>query len=154
MQLSTILLALTTSLLTTAAPTSNTKRACTTTFPTALTSIHLAKNPAINIAQDLSFTVPAGAVGPCSLVATFPAGYAIASSGQTQVNVIDVNGPAPGSIVGTVTFASSATAPTFTTINSFACRASMQYRLALAGTQGAVDFAEGNGAGVALTYNC
>ncbi|KAK3327369.1 hypothetical protein B0T19DRAFT_161376 [Cercophora scortea] len=156
MHFSTLVLGALTSTLVAAAPAShtNTKRACTVTFPTNTATIHLAKNPAINIFQDLAFTVPTGAGGPCSLVATFPAGYPIAASGQTQVNVFDVDGPAAGALVGTVTFASSATSPTFVTINSFACRPSMRYRLELAGQQGAVDFAEGGGAGVALTYNC
>ncbi|KAK3685405.1 hypothetical protein B0T22DRAFT_442582 [Podospora appendiculata] len=155
MHVSTLVLAALTSALAAAAPAAqHTKRACTVTFPTNTATIHLAKNPAVNIPQDLAFTVPNGAGGPCSLVATFPAGYPIASSGQTQVNVFDVDGPAAGAIVGTVTFASSAAGPTFVTINSFACRPSMRYRLELAGTQGAVDFAEGAGAGVAVTYNC
>ncbi|KAK0727177.1 hypothetical protein B0T26DRAFT_747532 [Lasiosphaeria miniovina] len=133
---------------------SNTKRACTQIFPAGVTAIHLAKNAAINIQQDLAFSVPAGAGGPCSLVATFPVGFSIANSGQALVDVVAVDGPAPGALVGSITFASDPVSPTFRTINSFACRPNMLFRLRISGAQGAVDFAEGNGAGVALTYSC
>jgi hypothetical protein len=127
---------------------------CTTKFPTGTSRIHLVKNRNVDIQQTLSFTIPANARGPCSLIATFPAGYHISSTGNAQVNVYDVNGPAAGSLVGTITFASDPYNPKVNTINSFACRPNMKYRLALAGTQGSVDFANGNGAGVAMTYNC
>jgi len=54
-----------------------------------------------------------------------------------------------------VTFSSETWGPKKTYINSFACRPNMQYRLVLAGEgAGGVSFAEGNGAGVALTYGC
>ena len=145
---------LATALTATLAAAAPSKRSCTVSFPAGTSQVHLARNAAINIVTDLSFSVPPGSGGPCSLVATFPAGFPIASSGQTQVNVIDKDGPVAGAIVGTVTFASQPNAPTFVTINSFACRPTMSYTLQLAGTDGAVDFAEGNGAGVALTYNC
>jgi len=162
MQLTTLFLAaLTGASLSAAAPAAaaaaagaHDKRACTRVFPIGTTSIHLAKSGGSNTAQNIGFSIPANAGGPCSLVATFPAGYPIASTGNPQVNVIDLNGPAAGSIVGTVTFASDPGAPTLRTINSFACRPDMQYRLTLAGTAGTVDFAVGNGAGVAMTYSC
>ncbi|KAK5654870.1 hypothetical protein OQA88_6906 [Cercophora sp. LCS_1] len=155
MQLTALLLT-TLSALTLAAPSTTDKRACTPRFPAGVSNIALSKTVgAPSTTQNLSWDVPAGAGGPCTLIATFPAGYPIASSGNAQVNVIDVNGPAPGSIVGTVTFASDPSAPKTTYINSFACRANMQYKLVLA-TEGAgsVSFAEGNGAGIALTYGC
>ena len=151
MYFTTVLVAALSATLAVAAPS---KRSCTTSFPVGTTQVHLAKNPAINIVTDLTFNIPAGAIGPCSLVTTFPAGYPISSSGQTQVNVIAKDGPSAGSIVGTTTFTSQPNSPTFVTINSFACRPTMSYTLTLAGTEGAVDFAEGNGAGVAMTYNC
>ena len=149
MQLPTLLLTLlaTTTL---AAPQ---KRACSITYPIGTTSISLSK-PAPSVpssTQTIAFTTPANAGGPCSLIATFPAGYPIASAGDARVNVIDVNGPAPGAIVGTVTFAAGETR----TINSFACRRDMRYRLELAteGT-GSVQFNQAPGAGVAITYSC
>ncbi|KAK0652277.1 hypothetical protein B0T16DRAFT_454656 [Cercophora newfieldiana] len=132
------------------------KRDCTPIFPAGVPEISLAKaigSPSTS--QSLTWNIPANSPGPCTLIATFPANYPIASSGNAQVNVIDVNGPAPGSIIGTVTFSSETWGPKKTYINSFACRPNMQYKLVLA-TEGAgsVRFAEGNGAGVALTVGC
>lgn len=155
MQLTTLLLT-TLSSLTLAAPSTTDKRACTPHFPAGVTSISLSKAPgAPSTTQTLSWDIPAGAGGPCTLIATFPAGYPISSTGNAQVNVIDVNGPTPGSIVGTVTFASDPSGPSTRYINSFACRANMQYQLVLATEgSGSVSFGEGNGAGVAMTYGC
>ncbi|KAK0627151.1 hypothetical protein B0T14DRAFT_407375, partial [Immersiella caudata] len=99
--------------------------------------------------------IPPGSSGPCTLIATFPANFPISSSGNAQVNVIDVNGPVAGAIVGTVTFSSETWGPKKTFINSFGCRPNMQFELELA-TEGAgsVSFANGNGAGVAITAGC
>ncbi len=159
MQFSALLAAFLTGAVVSAAPTANTandnaKRSCAVAYPAGVSQVHLALNPAFNAQQPLTFNIPAGASGPCSLVATFPAGYSIASSGNAQVNVIAVDGPAPGAIVGTTTFASQPNANTYTTINSFACRPSMSYQLTLVNPYSAVDFAEGNGAGVIMTYDC
>lgn len=132
------------------------KRACTPVFPAGVSQISLSKAiGAPSTTQTLTWEIPPNAGGPCTLIATFPAGYPISSSGNAQVNVIDVNGPSPGSIVGTVTFASDPSGPTTRYINSFGCRANMQYRLVLA-TEGAgsVSFGEGNGAGIGMTYGC
>ncbi|KAI1850612.1 hypothetical protein JX265_004322 [Neoarthrinium moseri] len=107
----------------------------------------------------VSFNVPPNSVGPCSLVAKFPAGYPITSSGSNLVNVIAVGGPAPGALVGSVRFASSPDQRTFTTINSFACRPYMEFRLEISRDQanpGSVAFQEVQGAGLFLDIgdNC
>jgi hypothetical protein len=98
----------------------------------------------------VSFNIPANSVGPCSLVAKFPAGYPITSSGATLVNVRATSGDAAGAIVGTLTFASSPNGPTFTTINSFACKTVMSYQLELSNTEqaGEVSFQEIQDAGL------
>lgn len=65
--------------------------------------------------------------------------------------MVAVDGPAAGSLVGTVTFAAGERR----TINSFACRGEMTFRLEMAGPgAGSVQFAQGGGAGVVLTYGC
>ncbi|KAK0720801.1 hypothetical protein B0H67DRAFT_452798, partial [Lasiosphaeris hirsuta] len=102
-----------------------------------------------------TFTPPANAVGACSLIATFPANYPITNQGNAQVNIYDGGaGPAPGTLVGTITFSSEPWGPKLNTINSFACRPQMDFRLEMAGDSGSTSFAEGNGAGIALTYDC
>lgn len=128
------------------------RRACTTLL-SPLPSISLSKPSASSpsTSQTLTFSPPASAPGPCTLLASFPAGYPIASTGATQVNVVAVDGPAAGSLVGTVTFAAGERR----TINSFACRGEMKFRLEMAGPgAGSVQFAQGGGAGVVLTYGC
>nr|ASA39655.1 AVR-Pi54 [Pyricularia oryzae] len=104
-----------------------------------------------NAPQWVGFWVPTDAVGACELKAVFPAGFPIAGT-RPQVNIIDVNGPAPGSIVGTVTF----TPGTSTTINPFACRQDMQYKLEVASwqAQGSVSYPAQHGTGLILTYGC
>ncbi|TLD32783.1 hypothetical protein PspLS_01398 [Pyricularia sp. CBS 133598] len=104
-----------------------------------------------NAPQWIGFWVPANAVGACELKAVFPAGFPIAGT-RPQVNIIDVNGPAPGSIVGTVTF----TPGTSTTVNSFACRPDMQYKLEVASwqAQGSVSYPAQPGTGLILSYGC
>src|SRR3569833_2653525 len=137
----------------TAAPATS-KRACAVKYPQGVTNVHLAKNPAVNIPQTLTFSIPAGAVGPCSLVAQFQQNYAIAMSGSAQVNFYDVNGPATGALVGSYTFATNPWGPTYATINSWACRASMTYRLEIAGTKKTKNNPKNNNDGLIMTYNC
>ncbi|KAK0706319.1 hypothetical protein B0T26DRAFT_627747, partial [Lasiosphaeria miniovina] len=76
---------------------------------------------------EIGFTIPSDAVGPCSLMLNLPAGVAQVS-GSVQVNVVALDGPSAGSLVGTTTFADGAVA----TINSFACRPQMCYSLEIA----------------------
>ncbi|KAH8893330.1 hypothetical protein GQ53DRAFT_763651 [Thozetella sp. PMI_491] len=162
MQFVTIALAALASGLVSAAPAGDAsvmpKRSCTTVPPTSPAipfDFNLAENPAIARTETLTFTIPSNAVGPCSLVVQFPANYPIqVSGGSQQANVFAVDGPAPGSLVGTYNFAQSASAQ-FATINSFACRPSMSYLVELAATQGgSVDFSETSTAGLFMTFNC
>jgi hypothetical protein len=148
MHLPTLLLTL---LPTTLAATIPSRRACTTLTSPVPISLSKPSSSSPSTSQILTFSPPASAAGPCSLLATFPAGYPIASSGATQVNVVAVDGPAAGALVGTVTFVAGERR----TINSFACRPEMKFRLELAGPgAGSVQFAQVNGAGVVLTYGC
>ncbi|KAH8892795.1 hypothetical protein GQ53DRAFT_805738 [Thozetella sp. PMI_491] len=108
------------------------KRACTVRYPdkTPFTVNLNSSSPTAIV----SFTgVPTNVVGPCSLVAQFPANYLIATTGNSQVNFRPLEGPAPNSLVGTYTFAQSSTAR-YNTINSFACRANFNFQLSLAGS--------------------
>ncbi|KAK9782821.1 hypothetical protein SCAR479_01164 [Seiridium cardinale] len=96
-----------------------------------------------------SFQIPPNSAGPCTLVAKFPAGYPITSSGADLVNVRATNGNAPGSLVGTLRFQSAPNTATQTVINSFACQDVMAYQLEIAdGGQGWVAFQEVQGAGL------
>ncbi|MCJ1253043.1 hypothetical protein MMC24_000850 [Lignoscripta atroalba] len=118
------------------------------------------------------FTIPAGSWG-CQLEAYFPAAYPVQSSGQTQVYVYSVDGPlsrsprgidvswayspAPVSHVGTVRFESDAGSATRRVINSFACQATMTYRLSIGRDYrdaGAVAFEQSESAGLRMRYNC
>lgn len=106
--------------------------------------------------QVVSFTVPVPVPGPCSLIARFPPGHPIYTSGDAQINVFSGEGSnAPGSLVGTVTLSSDPHEVKTVTINSFQCFGHLSYRFELA-TQGAgsVSFPQGYGAGIALTYGC
>jgi len=155
MQLTTILLTtLTAALTATAAPLE--ARACKAIYP-SLNYFRVIKNAQDgSVPQDVSFDVPAGAGGPCSLVASFPAGQTFwGNSPPVSLNVIDVNGPTPGSIVGTTTFEAGKTA----TINSFSCRPNMQFQFVVAGNEGFVGYQPPTGpggvnVGVHLTHSC
>ncbi|KAI0885516.1 uncharacterized protein GGS22DRAFT_161119 [Annulohypoxylon maeteangense] len=92
----------------------------------------------------VTFQIPPNSVGPCSLIATFPADYPITSTGSDLVNVTAIDGPAAGSLVGTLRFRPG----TKTFINSFACRDVMTYELAIALGEGEVKFSEIQGAGL------
>ncbi|KAI2606501.1 uncharacterized protein GGS25DRAFT_524166 [Hypoxylon fragiforme] len=99
----------------------------------------------------VSFQIPPNSVGPCTLVARFPAGYPIVSTGSDLVNVTAVDGPAPGALVGALRFRAGTT----TVVNSFACRDVMSYELSIAQGEGEVSFAEIQGAGLFMDVgNC
>jgi hypothetical protein len=105
--------------------------------------------------QDISFTIPPDFPGPCQLEARFPADYPITTSGNGQTNVIAKDGPDPGAVVGTVTFASDEGDGRRIYINSFACEGVMGYTLELAGTEGTVDFEGSEDAGLFMAVgNC
>ncbi|KAK0643187.1 hypothetical protein B0T16DRAFT_331353 [Cercophora newfieldiana] len=100
---------------------------------------------------EIGFAIPSGAVGPCSLMLSLPAAAQV--QGGAQIDVIDLDGPAQGAVVGTTQFVSGEA----TTINSFACREQMCYSLGISGGgQGSVQFMEGagQGVGVVMTYDC
>lgn len=150
----TFLVALASALTVTATPVTNAKRACQTTVPRGpiprTIAVSKRASPPSSSPATVSFSVPGGVVGPCSLVASLPAGYPISTSGNPQLNFIALDGPATGSIVGTATLA----AGEFRTINSFSCRPSMGFRLEIAGVEGSVRFEQTEHAGLFLTYNC
>jgi hypothetical protein len=102
--------------------------------------------------DNVAFSVPAGS-NSCSLEVNFPAGYPITSSGNSQVYVYAVDGPSPGSQVGTVTFKSDPNAATRIFINSFTCQTTMTYRMSIGETAaGSVAFADTAEAGLTMTY--
>ncbi|KAK1835445.1 hypothetical protein QBC39DRAFT_418121 [Podospora conica] len=149
MLLNTIFLALLPTTIAAAVPAA--RRACTTLTSPVPIALSKASSSSPSTSQVLTFTPPASAAGPCSLLATFPAGYPIASTGAAKVNVFAVGGPSAGSLVGTVTFAAGERR----TINSFACRPEMKFRLELAGPgAGSVQVVQAGVAGVVLTYGC
>ncbi|KAK1834558.1 hypothetical protein QBC39DRAFT_224088, partial [Podospora conica] len=114
-----------------------------------------------NATVNLGFVVPSDAVGPCSLMLALPSSV---QGGPAQVNVVALDGPDPGAMVGTVWFESSGGAGAATTINSFACREQMCYSLQVVaedegGSAQWVEFVEGGGdggggGGVYMTYGC
>lgn len=111
-------------------------------------------SPPIESKPFLSFTIPDGSFG-CQLVATFPPAFDIESSGNPQVTVRAVGGPAPGADVGTITFASDPLYPTRRVINSFACRTDMQFQFEIASEQsGEVSFYQPPGFGLNMEFNC
>lgn len=112
-----------------------------------------------NATVNLGFVVPSDAVGPCSLMLSLPS-TADVQGGPAQVNVVALDGPDPGGVVGTVWFSGSSGG---VTINSFACREQMCYSLqVIAEDEGGdarwVEFVEGGGdgggGGVYMTYGC
>ncbi|KAI1104765.1 hypothetical protein F4804DRAFT_306260 [Jackrogersella minutella] len=92
----------------------------------------------------ISFQIPPNSVGPCTLIAKFPDGYPITSTGSDLVNVTALDGPAAGSLVGALRFRAGGK----TYVNSFACADVMTYELAIAQGQGEVKFSEIQGAGL------
>ena len=113
-------------------------------------------NPPTERVDAVTFQVPPNAPGPCSLVASFPAGFPIQQSGASQVNFFATTGSAAGRIVGTITFESDSDEPVFRTINSFACEPVMGYEMRIASDSedGFVAFSEVQGAGLQMLYGC
>lgn len=158
MQFSTLLLTAVASALTvSAAPAESTKRTCTTVWPTATGNFVLEKKGATIPTQDLDFHIPAGAVGPCTLVLSFPKGKGLDNSGDVRSNVyerlVDQNFKI-GSLVGTVDLKGSADQDTFRVINSFACKPVLSYQFRLEGGDGKTAFYQEPGTGIAMTYGC
>ncbi|KAK4207819.1 hypothetical protein QBC37DRAFT_254245, partial [Rhypophila decipiens] len=99
----------------------------------------------------LGFTIPSGAVGPCSLMLSLPDGCSV--TGGAQINVYALDGPAAGDLVGTTVFTEGVSK---VTINSFACRDQMCFGLEVASAADGtgVEFVEGGGVGLSMTYDC
>ncbi|KAF2257356.1 hypothetical protein BU26DRAFT_558748 [Trematosphaeria pertusa] len=156
---------LSTSLLTTAAPTASSapleRRACSVAYPQSIGfpinyDIHQDAGGANKVPNAITFSnIPAGSYG-CQMEVNFPAGYPITSSGNSQVNIYATSGTAPGSLFGTVNFASSPVAPTKFVVNSATCDTTMSYRMEIASADqaGRVAFADTKDAGITMTYNC
>ena len=112
MQFSTILIAAVASALTvSAAPAESSKRTCTTVWPTARGNFVLEKKGATIPTQDIDFKIPEGAVGPCTLVLSFPKGKGLDNYGDVRSNVYERladQGFKVGSLVGTVDLKGSA----------------------------------------------
>jgi len=152
MQLTTLLLAILPALAL-AAP----EKRCTKYWPANVTTVSVYKaSGQASTSQIIAWNLPADATGPCALRAYFPAGYKVNSYGNSQVNVYDVNGNSPGSMVGTVTFKSDPNQPTDLYINSFQCRSNFQYKFAIATTDGSgsVEFTQGSAAGIYASQGC
>jgi hypothetical protein len=141
--------------LTSAAPSSTnhlTAKSCSVAYPEAIgfpINYHISQDAGATnkIDNEISFSIPAGSYG-CTLRADFPAGYPIESSGNSQVYFFDQN----DSQVGTITFGS----PEDQVINSFVCQPTMTYRMSIGSLEeaGSVAFADIQGAGLTMTYNC
>jgi hypothetical protein len=160
MQVTTLLLgALTAAASVSAGPI--TARSCQVQYPNSLgfpINFNISKtiNPPTERPNAIAFTLPPNAPGPCSLVARFPAGYPIQQAGASAINVFAQDGPAPGALVGTITFSSDPNVETVRTINSFACRTTMGFELEIASDEqdGFVAFSEVLGAGLMMEYGC
>ncbi|KAK4222918.1 hypothetical protein QBC38DRAFT_488799 [Podospora fimiseda] len=78
----------------------------------------------------------------------------VSVTGSAKINLYDLDGPTPGALVGTTEFAAGSKA----TINSFACREQMCFRMEVADeSEGKeVDWEElgGVGGGLRLDYGC
>jgi hypothetical protein len=129
-----------------------TAKSCSVAYPESIgfpINYSISQDAGATNKQDnaLSFSIPSGSWG-CTLRADFPAGYPIESTGDSQVYVFDSN----NSQVGTITFAS----PQDQVINSFTCQPQMSYRLSIGSLEeaGSVAFADIQGAGLTMTYNC
>ncbi|GFF49057.1 conserved hypothetical protein [Aspergillus udagawae] len=121
----------------------------------------------------VEFNVTAGSWG-CSLSYSFPAGTPITTSGAAApVEIFAVNGPlsrsprgidvswaycpAAGAMVGSTTFESDPNQAKTRFVNSFSCSDKMTYRLSIAGwykQATSVEFAQGPGVGLRMSYNC
>ncbi|KAH7075808.1 hypothetical protein BKA63DRAFT_307529 [Paraphoma chrysanthemicola] len=147
--------------LTSAAPTTLERRACSVAYPRSIGfpinfDIHQDAGGLNPVPNALAFdNIPAGAYG-CQLEANFPAGYPITSSGSSQINVFATGGENGDVLFGTVTLQSSPVAPTKFVINSASCKSSLGFKLEIASETeaGRVAFADTKDAGFTVTYNC
>jgi hypothetical protein len=147
-------------LLTSAAPTALSPRACQTAYPASLGfpinyDIHQDAGGLNARANALTFSnVPAGSYG-CQLEVNFPAGYPITSSGASAINIFALN-EGGTSLFGTVTLQSSVDRATKVVINSAQCKAIMGYEIRIASQTeaGRVAFADTAEAGFTMKYNC
>ncbi|KAL7623242.1 hypothetical protein AAE478_006923 [Parahypoxylon ruwenzoriense] len=94
----------------------------------------------------VTFQIPGGssATGPCALVARFPPGYPVTSTGSDLVDVTALDGPAQGALVGSLRFRAGEER----TVNSFACRDTFTFELSIAQGDGEVAFAQTLDAGL------
>ena len=105
----------------------------------------------VNVASVQAFPVGLPAT-ECTLFWQFQPGFPISQSGASQINVIDVNGNAPGSIVGTFTVNNDGAQHT---INTFQCRNPLTVRFEIASNEqpGSVSFHANQANGIFLRYN-
>jgi len=130
------------------------RRACGLQYPEAL-GFPISFDITSGSPAAISFEIPPGASGPCSLVTQFPAGYPIAATGNPLVNFVALDGPAAGAVVGTTTLGPNPwNADGLTTINSFDCSAVLSFQMEIAEGEGSVAFHEVEGAGIMMTYGC
>ncbi|RHZ64431.1 uncharacterized protein CDV56_105665 [Aspergillus thermomutatus] len=120
----------------------------------------------------VEFNVTSGSWG-CTLSYSFPAGTPLTTSGAAPVEISAVNGPlsrsprgidvswaycpAPVALVGSTTFQADPNQATTRFINSFSCSNKMTYRLSIASwykQATSVEFAQGPGVGLRMSYNC
>lgn len=153
MQFSTILLAGTSLLLTTALPTTLSPRACTIEQPTLSPD---AGKFSVSVGKDTTaqFNVPAGSWG-CQLEFFFPAGFnKLQLSGHTQqVNVYTKNDQNQEFLFGTTTFTAGVVQQdTRIFVNSATCAPNLNYTFRLVG-DGSVFFEQG-AAQLRLSHNC
>ncbi|ETS81626.1 hypothetical protein PFICI_06628 [Pestalotiopsis fici W106-1] len=106
------------------------RRSC---YERAPSVIQMDLNVTIVFSPVLYFDVPRGELrGPCTLVAKFPAGYPISSSGDDLVNVVAASGEHDGAVVGVLRFVSAPNVPTVTVVGTFECDGVMDYQLEIA----------------------
>ncbi|KAK4162975.1 hypothetical protein QBC43DRAFT_290230 [Cladorrhinum sp. PSN259] len=100
---------------------------------------------------EMGFSVPSDAVGPCSVMIDLTN---VQVTGSAKINLYDLDGPTPGALVGTTEFAAGSKA----TINSFACREQMCFRLEVAdeseGSEVGWEEMGGVGGGLRMDYGC
>jgi hypothetical protein len=160
MQFTTLAIFLLTSTLTTAAPTTLSRRSCQVSYPASIGfpinySIYQSANGANARTDAITFTnIPPGSFG-CQLEVNFPPNYPISSSGSSAINIIALEADGSKTLFGTVTLKSGPEA-TKIVVNSAVCAGTMSYIAEIASeTQaGSVGFAEIQGAGFMMVYDC
>lgn len=160
MQFTTLATFLLTSALTTAAPTTLSPRSCQVSYPASIGfpinySIYQSANGANARTDAITFTnIPAGSYG-CQFEVNFPANYPITSSGNSAINIIALEADGSETLFGTVTLKSGPDA-TKIVVNSAVCATTMSYRAEIASETeaGSVSFAEIQGAGFTMVYDC